>query len=1066
MIYIDLIFNLALLVALSVVSGFIEQRLPRHTRMGALMQGILFGGAAVIGMLRPLDLGSGLIFDGRSVMVSLCALFYGPLAAILAALMTIGCRIWLGGVGMLMGVLVIVSSTGIGLMARYLLKPEEEPPSTKHLYLFGLGVHLAMIALMFTLPSDIAMSVIGRIGPPVMLLYPLATILVGKILSDQVSAMRFVADLQQAKQNLDITLQSIGEAVISTDPKGRVVLMNPVAETLTGWKNDKAQGKPLSDIFNLVNAQTREYIYDPSKKVLTENNLIGSDTQTLLIARNGFEYYLTFSAAPIRDAHENVNGVVLVFRDVTEAYHAQESLRISEERFHRALENIPDGIAIYDQDLKIQFINTAALQLTGRSFSDFIGKRDEDIWPPQVYQSYLPIIRKAIDTGIVQFLETDLLLPHIGTRNLKITGVPLLNKRGNVLELMSITQDLTEQNQREKEYKELIDGMNDSVFVIGFDGKFVEVNKTAVEVLGYSRKELLSMGPEDIDPYLTAENIKRMVEGMKTAKMQVFETRHRTKHGAVIPVEISSSRLTYGGNPVVLSIVRDITERKQAESERDRLIAAIEHAGEIIFITDLDGTIQYVNPAFERITGYTKEEVIGQTPRILKSGQQDKTFYREMWKTLSSGETWKGRMINKRKDGISYTEELTISSVKDHSGKIINYVAVAHDITEHLTLLAQFQQAQKMESIGRLAGGVAHDYNNMLGVILGFTELAMDKVNADEPLYDDLQEILTAAKRSADITRQLLAFARKQTIAPKVLDLNENVESMLRMLRRLIGENIDLAWIPETDLWAVKMDPAQVEQILANLCVNARDAIKNVGKITIETKNKNFDNEYCADHAGFLPGDYVMLSVSDDGCGMDKETLDKIFDPFFTTKEVGEGTGLGLATVYGIVNQNNGFINVYSEPGKGTTFKIYLSRHSDAATDTTAKSTSEAPLSHGETVLVVEDEMSILKLTVKILDGLGYFVLTANTPTQAIRMAREHTGEIHLLMTDVIMPDINGWDLAGRLLPLYPNLKCLFMSGYTANVIAHRGILEEGVHFIQKPFSIKELAVKIREVLE
>jgi two-component system, cell cycle sensor histidine kinase and response regulator CckA len=954
MIYIDLIFNLSLLVALSVVSGFVEQRLPRHTRMGALMQGILFGGAAVIGMLRPLDLGSGLIFDGRSVMVSLCALYYGPLAAILAALMTIGCRIWLAGVGMLMGVLVILSSTGIGLMARYLLKPEEEPPSIKHLYMFGIAVHLAMLAMMFALPLNLALSVVGRIGPSVMLLYPLATILVGKILSDQVSAMRFVADLQQTKQNLDITLQSIGEAVISTDIGSKVVLMNPVAETLTGWKNEKAQGKPLSDIFNLVNPQTREHIYDPSKKVLTESNLICSDTQTLLIARNGFEYHITFSAAPIRDAHENVTGVVLVFQDVTEAYRAQESLRISEERFHRALENIPDMVAIYDRDLKIQFLNRAVSRLNGRSFSDFIGKRDEDIWPLEVYQSYLPILRKALDTGTVQFLETDILLPHVGTRNLKITGVPLFSSRGNVLELMSITQDLTGQKQREKEYKELIDGMNDSAFVMGFDGKFVEVNKTAVEVLGYSKKELLSMGPEDIDPYMTAEDIKRLVEAMKTAKQMVFETRHKTKYGSVIPVEISSSRLTYGGNPVVFSIARDITERKQAESERDRLIAAIEHAGEIIFITDPDGTIQYVNPAFERITGYAKEEVVGQTPRILKSGQQDKTFYRGMWKTISSGETWKMRMINKRKDGTFYTEESTISSVKDHSGKIINYVAVAHDITEHLRLMAQFQQAQKMESIGRLAGGVAHDYNNMLGVILGFTEMAMDKVNADEPLYDDLQEILAAAKGSADITRQLLAFARKQAISPKVLDLNKNIEGILRMLRKLIGENIDLTWIPETDPWAVKMDPAHLEQILANLCVNARDAIKNVGKITIETKNKNFDNEYCADHSGFLPGDYVMLSVSDNGCGMDKETLDKIFDPFFTTKEVGQGTGLGLATVYGIVNQNNGFINVYSEPGKGTTFKIFLSRHSDAATDTAPKSASEFPLSNGETVLVVE----------------------------------------------------------------------------------------------------------------
>jgi two-component system, cell cycle sensor histidine kinase and response regulator CckA len=312
----------------------------------------------------------------------------------------------------------------------------------------------------------------------------------------------------------------------------------------------------------------------------------------------------------------------------------------------------------------------------------------------------------------------------------------------------------------------------------------------------------------------------------------------------------------------------------------------------------------------------------------------------------------------------------------------------------------------------------------------------------------------------------LLAFARKQTIVPKALNLNETVESMLKMLRRLIGEDVDFSWLPETDLWQIKMDPAQIEQILANLCVNARDAINDVGKITIETKNKTFGNKYCSDHVKFLPGDYVMLVVSDNGCGMDKETLEKIFDPFFTTKEVGQGTGLGLATVYGIVNQNNGLIKVYSEPGKGTTFKVYLQRHAEEVIQIAVKKSAEIPLSHGETVLVVEDEVSILKLAVKILDGLGYSVLTANTPGEAIRIAGEHTGEIDLLITDVVMPDINGWDLAQRLLQHYPNLKCLFMSGYTANVIAYRGVLDEGVHFIQKPFSKKELAVKIREALK
>jgi signal transduction histidine kinase len=437
-----------------------------------------------------------------------------------------------------------------------------------------------------------------------------------------------------------------------------------------------------------------------------------------------------------------------------------------------------------------------------------------------------------------------------------------------------------------------------------------------------------------------------------------------------------------------------------------------------------------------------------------------------LWGTITSGKTWKGRIINKRKDGKLYTEDATISPVCDTAGRVVNFVAVKRDISEHLQLEAQFFQAQKMELVGRLAGGVAHDYNNMLSVILGYTELAMAKVKPADPVRDDLQQVLKAAKRSTSITHQLLAFARKQTIAPQVLDLNETVEGMLKMLRRLIGEDIDLAWLPETDLWPVKMDPTQVDQILANLCVNARDAIAGVGKITIETKNGAFDDSYCADHAGFVPGEFVLLAVSDDGCGMDKETQGKIFEPFFTTKAVGRGTGLGLATVYGIVKQNEGFIYVYSEPGKGTTFKIYLPRYTGQASVKKTESAAEIPRGRGETVLVVEDEISILQLANRILDGLGYNVLTAKTPGEAKGLAEEHAGELHLLITDMVMPEMDGRDLAEQLRAFYSDIKILFMSGYTADVIAHRGILKESVHFIQKPFSRRDLAIKVREVLD
>ncbi len=520
-------------------------------------------------------------------------------------------------------------------------------------------------------------------------------------------------------------------------------------------------------------------------------------------------------------------------------------------------------------------------------------------------------------------------------------------------------------------------------------------------------------------------------------------------------------------NRRIALLEEELQKKERTEAKHKRLIMAVEQTGEAIVMTDIRGMIQFVNPAFERMTGYSRKEVVGQNMRILKSGEQDEQFYRNLWNTISNGKTWVGRMVNKRKDGILYTEGMTISPVCDASNRIIHYVAIKRDVTESLRLAAQFQKAQKMEYVSELAGSVAHDFNNMIGVIMGYTELVLNKIEpAAQPERAYLEEILKATKRSIDIIQKLLAFARRQSITPRVIDLNEIVDNMLRMLRRLIGEDIDLEWIPEANLWRINIDPAQVDQILANLLINARDAIAGVGKITIETSKITLDETYCANHAGFTPGEFVMLAISDDGCGMDKESLKKVFEPFFTTKGERQGIGLGLATVYGIVKQNNGFINVYSEPGEGTTFKIYLPRHAaDEAVDTLKGPAVETLQSRGETVLVAEDEILILQLTGKVLEELGYTVLLANTPGKAIRLAKEHTGEIHLIVVDVIMPEMNGRDLVKQIQSIYPNLKVLFMSGYTASVIARRGLLDEPTLFLQKPFSKKELAEKARMAL-
>ena len=387
-----------------------------------------------------------------------------------------------------------------------------------------------------------------------------------------------------------------------------------------------------------------------------------------------------------------------------------------------------------------------------------------------------------------------------------------------------------------------------------------------------------------------------------------------------------------------------------------------------------------------------------------------------------------------------------------------------HAEQERAKLESQLIQAQKMESVGRLAGGVAHDFNNMLSVILGYAELIKAKLPDGDPLLKDVLAIEKAASHSRDITRQLLAFSRKQIIAPRVMDLNDLIASSRNTLSRLIGEDIDLRFYPGNNLWRINFDPAQVEQILINLAVNARDAMPDGGKLTIETENSRLDAAYCLKHLGFKPGQYVFLGVSDDGMGMDKEIQSHLFEPFFTTKEVGKGTGLGLATVYGMVKQNGGFIICYSEPGRGTTFKIYIPRVSEE--DETAEEPKEAPVAHGAgMILLVEDDEMVREITKDILEEIGYTVLTVDTPQEAVALCENRGTLVDLLLTDVVMPEMSGKELGNRIAAIRPGIKVLFMSGYTSDVIAHRGVLEKGVHFIQKPFRVKDLARKIHELI-
>ncbi|MDZ7832400.1 MAG: PAS domain S-box protein [Desulfobacterales bacterium] len=650
---------------------------------------------------------------------------------------------------------------------------------------------------------------------------------------------------------------------------------------------------------------------------------------------------------------------------------------------------------------------------------------------------------------------------------------------GEIVERKQAEQAL---QQSESYYRAIFETSGTAMFIIEEDTTISHVNTNFETLSGYSRQEV--EGKKSWTEFIHADDVGWMKQyhylrrGNPDPAPHQYEFRFITRHGEKRNIFLAVDMIA-GTNRSIASCI-DITERKQAEkavaASEEKYRTILDSIEDGYFEVDTAGNFTFFNDSACRILGYSSAELMGMNFRELTDkNNTEKVFqaFNQVFTTGASIKTFDWALI--RKDGEKCYVDTSVSLMRDANGKAIGFRGVARDVTdrkkaeaEKEKLQAQLNQAQKMESVGRLAGGVAHDFNNKLTIINGYAEMAIDMMDPSDPLRKTIQEIYTAGKKSADIVRQLMAFARQQTINPVQLDLNETISGMLKMLQRLIGENIDLVWHPGNNLWPVKLDPSQVDQTMANLAVNARDAIADVGKIKIETNNVEVDDDYCNLYPYFVPGQYVMLSVSDDGSGMDKETLANLFEPFFTTKEIGKGTGLGMAMIYGIVKQHNGFINVDSEPGKGTTVKIYLPRleTEESALEPAKESTPTRQLPTGtETILIVEDEIPVLQMSRQILERLGYTVQTAGNPSAALQLFEAYNGTIHLLITDVIMPEMNGRDLASRMAMSRPGLKILYMSGYTADVIAHKGVIDEGVKFIQKPFSMQELAVKVRDAI-
>jgi PAS domain S-box-containing protein len=765
-----------------------------------------------------------------------------------------------------------------------------------------------------------------------------------------------------------------------------------------------------------------------------------------------------------------------------------------ELRLRTLIDMAVDGILQGSAEGVITDANTSAQQIFGVRREELIGRHISGLFPSRSLAAQ-PLRFDLLAQGRIVVTEREVERPD-GER----VFVEMHSRRMPDGSYHSIVRDISGRKKaealleesiarrmREQEFSQLLlDTTPAFIVAIGFDGRTRMMNRALLDALGYAPAEV--RGADYLETFVPPEDRRelravfdRLIrEGSST----VNENRIVSRSGQSRLVEWQGRTVVEEGKNAgfFVGVGIDITRRKEAETElrhREYVLKRIFDVLPIgLWFADRDGTLLRGNPAGVRIWGAEPTVPVNGygifKARRLPSGEEVGADEWALVRTIREGVTIKDELLEiDAFDGQKRIIYNYTTPILDDGGNVLGAIVVNNDVTEQKRaeaerekLKEQLVQAQKMESIGRLAGGVAHDFNNMLGVILGHAEMAMNAVEPGGELHSGLLEIRRAAERSADLTRQLLAFARRQTINPRVLDLNETVEGMLKMLRRLIGEEIELSWLPGTGLWPVRMDASQIHQILANLCVNARDAIAGVGSIRIETSTVTLDEADCIGSADCVPGDYVLLAVRDDGCGMDGETMAKLFEPFFTTKALGQGTGLGLSTVYGIVTQNRGFVRVESAPGAGTTLCVYLPRYEGSA-ETAPVEIQARPARPGSgTILVVEDESAILEMCRRMLGRAGYRVLAASTPGEALALAGAHAGEIHLLLTDLVMPEMNGLDLAARLQASHPGLRLLFMSGYTPDAAAHQRGLPPGAHFLQKPFAMNTLAEQVRRALE
>mgnify|MGYP001560599096 CR=1 FL=1 len=737
----------------------------------------------------------------------------------------------------------------------------------------------------------------------------------------------------------------------------------------------------------------------------------------------------------------------------------------------------PDGVLLIDPETQqvLEFNDSACRQL-GYTREEFSGLRILDFEASETPSEILAHVQAALHSGKIEF-DTLHRTKSGHTRNVRVWA-KTLDLDGRTV-FHAVFRDITEHKQIETTLRHSIDLLDQTGQLAKVGGWELDLE---TQVLRWTR-EVYRIHEVDPDYQPTVAEavhfygpeaqplIRAAVQAAIDAGTSFdLELPLITARGRQIWVRSYGAAERRDGRTIRLSgAFQDITERRTADELSRLQGAALDAAADAIVITDRAGTIVWVNPAFSKLTGFTSEEALGRNPRdLVRSGKHEQAFYQDMWDTILAGRVWRGVMTNRRKDGSFYTEEQVITPMRDAAQAITHFIAIKEDISARLSLEAQYRQAQKMESVGRLASGIAHDFNNMLTVINGMADLVLERLDPGDLAHADVQEIKRAGDRAAALTHQLLAFSRQQILAPRVMDLNAAVAGMVSLLHRLLGEDIDLVVVPAPDLGRVKADPGQIEQVLTNLAVNARDAMPLGGKLTIETRNVELDENYAGGHAELVPpGEYILLAVTDTGTGMDEETRARLFEPFFTTKAHGQGTGLGLSTVHGIVKQSQGFIWVYTELGRGTTFKVYLPLVTEAERPLRVRASATASTTGTETVLLVEDNEALRQLAARLLRRGGYTVLDGvSSAEQALSLLASFTEPVHLLLTDVVLPGISGRLLSEQVKLERPAIRTLFMSGYTDDTIVRHGGLDQDMPFLHKPFTGAALLRRVREVLD